>query len=66
MNLALHVFPWTSNAESAGLARDAAYLVRPDGYVALADPAADGARLEEFMRERSLRGFATAKRRMAA
>jgi hypothetical protein len=34
--LALHVFPWTEGAERAGFARDAAYVVRPDGYVAAA------------------------------
>jgi len=39
-SLALHVFPWSDAARRAGLARDAAYLVRPDGYVALAQ--ADG------------------------
>ena len=33
----LHVFPWTSRHGEAGLARNALYLVRPDGYVALAD-----------------------------
>ncbi|HYO77379.1 MAG TPA: FAD-dependent monooxygenase [Thermoanaerobaculia bacterium] len=33
----LHVFPWTAEAERAGLQRNAAYLVRPDGYVAVAD-----------------------------
>src|SRR6185295_5323177 len=38
--LALHAFPWSDAARRAGLARDAAYLVRPDGYVALAQ--ADG------------------------
>lgn len=35
--LALHQFPWTREAQEAGLKRDALYLVRPDGYVALAD-----------------------------
>jgi hypothetical protein len=35
--LALHVFPWSPNAKRAGFRRSAAYLVRPDGYVALAD-----------------------------
>jgi 2-polyprenyl-6-methoxyphenol hydroxylase-like FAD-dependent oxidoreductase len=35
--LALRVFPWSPNAKRAGLRRNAAYLVRPDGYVALAD-----------------------------
>jgi len=31
-----HVWAWDDAAHDAGLARDAAYLVRPDGYVALA------------------------------
>jgi 2-polyprenyl-6-methoxyphenol hydroxylase-like FAD-dependent oxidoreductase len=33
----LHAFPWQGAMEKAGLMRDAVYLVRPDGYVALAD-----------------------------
>jgi hypothetical protein len=36
-NLPLHVFGWRSEYETAGLARDALYLLRPDTYVALAD-----------------------------
>ena len=35
-DLPLHVFPWSQEAERAGLQRDAAYLIRPDGYVAVA------------------------------
>jgi 2-polyprenyl-6-methoxyphenol hydroxylase-like FAD-dependent oxidoreductase len=38
--LPLHVFPWRPEMARAGLGRNAAYLVRPDGYVAVAD--ADG------------------------
>jgi 2-polyprenyl-6-methoxyphenol hydroxylase-like FAD-dependent oxidoreductase len=34
--LALHEFPWRGDMIGAGLERDAVYLVRPDGYVALA------------------------------
>jgi 2-polyprenyl-6-methoxyphenol hydroxylase-like FAD-dependent oxidoreductase len=34
----LHVFDWRSQHEAAGLARNATYLLRPDTYVALADP----------------------------
>ena len=33
--LPLHVFPWRPAMGRAGLQRDAVYLVRPDGYVAL-------------------------------
>lgn len=34
--LPLHVLSWTPEFQDAGFARDAAYLVRPDGYVAAA------------------------------
>ena len=40
-NLPLHVFQWRTGMERSGLMRDAAYLVRPDGHVALADPTAN-------------------------
>ena len=50
LGVAANVFPWSDRAERAGLARDALYLVRPDGYVALADAAADAARLEAYVR----------------
>jgi 2-polyprenyl-6-methoxyphenol hydroxylase-like FAD-dependent oxidoreductase len=36
LGLPVHVFPWTAGADEAGLRRDALYLARPDGYVALA------------------------------
>ncbi len=48
LGLALHVFPWNGAAGRAGLARNALYLVRPDGYVALADPRADPLMLEDY------------------
>jgi len=35
--LPLHTFPWRSDMDRAGLQRNAVYLVRPDGYVGLAD-----------------------------
>ena len=35
--LPLHVFPWRPEMDRTGLRRNAVYLVRPDGYVALAD-----------------------------
>jgi 2-polyprenyl-6-methoxyphenol hydroxylase-like FAD-dependent oxidoreductase len=35
-SMSLHEFAWTPEMEKAGLKRDALYLVRPDGYVALA------------------------------
>jgi hypothetical protein len=35
--LPVHVFGWRQGMGRSGLQRDAVYLVRPDGYVALAD-----------------------------
>jgi 2-polyprenyl-6-methoxyphenol hydroxylase-like FAD-dependent oxidoreductase len=51
----LQVFPWQPSAEHAGLARDAAYLVRPDGHVAWADPHAGAAGLGRYLTDRALR-----------
>jgi aromatic ring hydroxylase-like protein len=49
--LAVHVFPWTSAMRRGGLQRDAVYLVRPDGHVALADPEARAATLKRYLDE---------------
>lgn len=54
-DLALHAFPWRPAMASAGLARDAVYLVRPDGYVALADARAEPARLAAYLDGRGVR-----------
>ncbi len=45
----VHEFPWSTAARGAGLARDASYLVRPDGYVALAAAPDDGAALAGYL-----------------
>jgi 2-polyprenyl-6-methoxyphenol hydroxylase-like FAD-dependent oxidoreductase len=57
LQLPLHIFPWTPQAKSAGLVRSAFYLVRPDGYVALAnaDGLANGLRSYLTSRGRTLR-----------
>src|SRR6185436_8433594 len=47
--LALHVFPWQAAMRRAGLRRDAVYLIRPDGYVALADADARAATLARYL-----------------
>jgi 2-polyprenyl-6-methoxyphenol hydroxylase-like FAD-dependent oxidoreductase len=52
--LALHAFPWRTDMERIGLARKAPYLVRPDGYVALADPGAGAVTLQTYLDERGL------------
>jgi 2-polyprenyl-6-methoxyphenol hydroxylase-like FAD-dependent oxidoreductase len=52
--LPLTVFPWRSEHEAAGLARDAVYLLRPDTYVALAEPSASLTALDRYGAERRL------------
>jgi 2-polyprenyl-6-methoxyphenol hydroxylase-like FAD-dependent oxidoreductase len=47
--LTLHVFPWRNAMRRAGLARNAVYLVRPDGYVGLADRRAMAVTLERYL-----------------
>jgi 2-polyprenyl-6-methoxyphenol hydroxylase-like FAD-dependent oxidoreductase len=50
----LHAFPWRTAMGTTGLQRDASYLVRPDGYVALADPEASGAKLQAYLDTRGV------------
>jgi hypothetical protein len=46
----LHVFEWSSHAARAGLRRNAVYVVRPDGYVGLAQEQADVRQLQTYLR----------------
>ena len=50
--LPLHLFPWRPAMGRAGLRRNALYLVRPDGYVALADAGGSGAAIASYFRSR--------------
>ena len=43
-------FAWGEGAKEAGIKRDALYLVRPDGYVALASAEQDASRLRWYAR----------------
>ncbi len=52
--LSLHVFPWRPEMRRAGLRRNAIYLVRPDGYVALADPAGRAMAITSYLSAREL------------
>ena len=54
-NVALHVFACTAQHEAAGLARNALYLLRPDTYVALANPSGAPDAIERYCAERGLR-----------
>ena len=51
----LHAFPWRPEIRKSGLARDAVYLVRPDGYVGLADPRGEAAVLAAYLDTRRLK-----------
>ena len=57
--LPLHTFPWHEGHRAAGFARDAAYLVRPDGYVALADVDTQPDTLVQYLDAHGLRFPAT-------
>jgi hypothetical protein len=54
LGVPLHVFAWTSDAKRAGLERSAFYLVRPDGYVALADSDGGAQGLRRYLVDREL------------
>ncbi len=47
--LPLHVFPWSPEMRRAGLHRNAVYLLRPDGYVAVANPEGSAAALTSYL-----------------
>ena len=50
-NIALHAFAWRDAMQAAGLARDALYLLRPDGHVAFANAQRDAAALARYADE---------------
>jgi len=55
LGIALHAFAWSGAAAAAGFRRGALYVVRPDGYVGLAEPRADPAALMQYARDWALR-----------
>ena len=52
--LEVHVFDWNDRVEASGLKRDGAYLVRPDGHVALAMAEQSVSKLEAFVHRHGL------------
>jgi 2-polyprenyl-6-methoxyphenol hydroxylase-like FAD-dependent oxidoreductase len=50
----LHVFTWGPKARDAGLERGALYLVRPDGYVGLADSKRDVSTFSRYLDSRGV------------
>ncbi len=54
LRLPIHAFAWTPKMARSGFVRRAFYLVRPDGYVALADPGGGPERLNRYFIRRGL------------
>jgi 2-polyprenyl-6-methoxyphenol hydroxylase-like FAD-dependent oxidoreductase len=55
--LDLHRIPWSPAMRKAGVKQDALYLVRPDGYVALAEPKGDAERLLAYLDAHGIASF---------
>ncbi|RDW86147.1 putative FAD binding monooxygenase [Aspergillus mulundensis] len=54
-NIRLHNFPWNEQYVVAGLRADAAYLIRPDTYVAVAEPSGDPQIFDQYCEDNGLR-----------
>ena len=50
----LHVFSWDAGMRQAGLKRNAAYLIRPDGYIGVADSGASATAIGAYLSEKNL------------
>jgi len=48
LRIALYEFEWSATARVAGVRDGALYLIRPDGYIGLADANADVSRLRDY------------------
>jgi hypothetical protein len=47
--LPLHIFRWTPETDRTGLQRSSVYLVRPDGYVGLANPEGSATAVRSYL-----------------
>jgi hypothetical protein len=47
--LPLHVFAWRDDMARAGLSRNAVHLLRPDGYIAVAELQSQGGRIADYL-----------------
>ena len=53
-NLLLYTFPYTQKVQKAGIKLGSAFLIRPDGYIALAEETQNINSLEEYIRKNKL------------
>jgi 2-polyprenyl-6-methoxyphenol hydroxylase-like FAD-dependent oxidoreductase len=56
-DLPLHVFEWRAEHAAVGFARNALYLLRPDTYVALAEPSGSPEAMEVYFKDRGWEGW---------
>jgi 2-polyprenyl-6-methoxyphenol hydroxylase-like FAD-dependent oxidoreductase len=54
LGLPLHVFPWQPRMRDAGLQEGAGYVIRPDGYVGMAEAKGEGAGLRGYFEGKGL------------
>ncbi|MGV2623122.1 UNVERIFIED_CONTAM: FAD-dependent monooxygenase [Halobacillus marinus] len=52
--LPIHAFPWQAGMEKKGWKQDALYLIRPDGYVALALPEQEVAAFNSYLKKHNI------------
>jgi 2-polyprenyl-6-methoxyphenol hydroxylase-like FAD-dependent oxidoreductase len=55
LRLSLSVFAWEAEHGAAGIHQATAYLLRPDGYIALIAPSIDPGGIEGYFRERGIK-----------
>jgi hypothetical protein len=53
-SLKLQVFPWWAEMAHSGLRRDAAYLLRPDGYIATVENNGKGGHIAAYLHTRQI------------
>jgi 2-polyprenyl-6-methoxyphenol hydroxylase-like FAD-dependent oxidoreductase len=46
------LFPWNSEMHEKGLVKDAAYVVRPDGYIGFISEPADAGAIQDYLKQR--------------
>ncbi|PIS10755.1 MAG: monooxygenase [Bdellovibrio sp. CG10_big_fil_rev_8_21_14_0_10_47_8] len=53
LDMPVHQFEWSTAVQSTGLQKDAVYLIRPDGYIALATQTQDSRIITEYFQRMS-------------
>jgi hypothetical protein len=55
MGIPVQVFPWNQKYQEVGLAKDTAYLLRPDTYIAVAEPSGLPQSFDKMLQDNHLR-----------